>query len=251
MLWEGYIALYRKILAWRWYKDGNTCRVFIHLLIKANHKENNWKGITIQRGQLITSSEILAEELGLSRQNIRTALKKLKSTNDINMESTNRFTIISIKNYDIYQSKQDGSTNNLTNNLTKSQPKTNQMLTTNNNDNNKDILLKEISKEISKEYPGNKAKAIRDKKLPGIIKKYGKDQILRCISRYKESVIGKDKKYIMNEATFWNGRYIDFLDENYGELEPDTEDMDIELSLEDEIEAEEFLKKLGESFNEK
>lgn len=37
-------------------------------------------GQIIKRGQLITSQERLAEELGLSRQQVRTALNKLEKT---------------------------------------------------------------------------------------------------------------------------------------------------------------------------
>lgn len=66
-----------------------------------------------------------------------------------------------------------------------------------------------------KKYPGKKVKCVRDKKLPSLIKKYGEEQIIRCIDRYLEECKGKDKQYILNESTFWNERYIDYLDENY------------------------------------
>ena len=64
-------------------------------------------------------------------------------------------------------------------------------------------------------YPGKKIKSVRDKKLPKLIKQYGEEQIIRCIDRYFEECKGKDKQYILNESTFWNGRYMDYLDENY------------------------------------
>lgn len=40
---EGWISLYRKILNWEWYSDANTFRLFIHLLLQANHEEKNGK----------------------------------------------------------------------------------------------------------------------------------------------------------------------------------------------------------------
>ena len=89
----------------------------------------------------------------------------------------------------------------------------------------KDSPIKEKEKENNiyseniaiaiKKYPGKKVKSVRDKKLPSLIKKYGEEQIIRCIDRYLEECKGKDKQYIMYESTFWNGRYIEYLDENY------------------------------------
>jgi len=52
---SGWIKLHRKLLDWEWYDDVNTTRVFLHLLMVANHKDNNWRGITIKRGQKLTS----------------------------------------------------------------------------------------------------------------------------------------------------------------------------------------------------
>ena len=69
-------------------------------------------------------------------------------------------------------------------------------------------------------YPGKKIKAIRDKKLPEILKRYGEEEILRCVQRYADSVKGTEKQFILNESTFWNGRYIDYLDANYPETKP-------------------------------
>lgn len=66
-----------------------------------------------------------------------------------------------------------------------------------------------------KRYPGKKIKSVRDRKLPRLIKQYGEEQIIKCIDRYCNECKGKDKQYILNESTFWNGRYEDYLDENY------------------------------------
>ena len=50
-----------------------------------------------------TSSAPLAEELGFSVKQIRTALNKLKSTGEVASESTNRYTIITVVNWEKYQ----------------------------------------------------------------------------------------------------------------------------------------------------
>ena len=106
----GFIKLHRKITEWEWYTHETTFRVFFHLLISANYESKNWRGQTIKRGQLVTSQDKIALALGYvdskgkpKRQPIRTALSNLQKTGEITTKTTNRYTIITIKNYNKYQ----------------------------------------------------------------------------------------------------------------------------------------------------
>lgn len=91
------------MLDWEWYTDINVCRLFTHMLLKANHKDKNWRGILIKRGQTLTSLNTLESETGLSKSQIRTAIKKLISTQEIAQQSHSQHTVFTIKNYDSYQ----------------------------------------------------------------------------------------------------------------------------------------------------
>lgn len=99
---KGFIKLKRNMLDWEWYQDNNTFRVMIHLLLKCNYTTKNWQGHIIYPGELITSIKNLSKELDLSENIIRTALKKLKTTNYIVVKSTNKFTRIKITKSIIY-----------------------------------------------------------------------------------------------------------------------------------------------------
>ena len=51
----------------------------------------------------MSTLEQLAEETGLSISQVRTAIKKLKQTNDLETTSSNRSTLFCVVNYDVYQ----------------------------------------------------------------------------------------------------------------------------------------------------
>jgi hypothetical protein len=134
---SGWIKIHRQIIEWEWFTDTNTFRVFLQLLLKANHKEKKYRGMVLKVGTIITSRDILALETRLSVQQVRTALDKLKSTNEITIKTSSQGTIIEVVNYSKYQLA--------TNEVTNKQPINNQQVTTNKNDkNNKENIYREF-----------------------------------------------------------------------------------------------------------
>jgi hypothetical protein len=104
-----FIKLYRSILKWEWYHDKNVCRLFIHLLLMANYEDKRWNGIVIKRGQFLTSLSGLEQQTGLTYEQARLALKKLKSTGEITCAATNSYTLVTIVKYGDYQDKPSGN----------------------------------------------------------------------------------------------------------------------------------------------
>jgi DnaD/phage-associated family protein len=129
---NGFIVINKKILKWEWYQDTNTVRLFLHLLLIANWEDKRWQGIEIKRGQLVTGRKSLAKSTGLSEQQIRTSLNKLISTNEITKTTTNKYTVITINNYNKYQDYNRQNNQQITNN----QPTNNQQITTTKQINN-------------------------------------------------------------------------------------------------------------------
>lgn len=100
---QGYIKLFRQLLDWEWYHDKNTKILWIHILLKANFTIKRFEGRTIYAGQLVTSVRSLSEETGLSPREVRTAINHLKSTQEIKVEATNKFTVITIEKWRFFQ----------------------------------------------------------------------------------------------------------------------------------------------------
>lgn len=96
MINTGFIMLHRGLIDWEWYTDVNPCKLFVHCLLKVNYSQKRWQGITINKGEFITSNEKLAVETGLTVSKVRTALSKLEGTNYLKVETTSAYTKISI-----------------------------------------------------------------------------------------------------------------------------------------------------------
>lgn len=100
---SGYIKIDRKITEWEWYKNLNTKVVFFHCLLKANWKDGKFEGKIIKRGSFVTSIKKLSLELCLTEDEVRTAIKHLISTGEITKQTTNKYSVITVSNYELYQ----------------------------------------------------------------------------------------------------------------------------------------------------
>ena len=155
---SGWIKIHRKILEWEWYDDANTFRLFVHLLLKANHKDKNYKGQLVKVGSLLTGRELLSQQTGLSVRQVRTCLERLKSTNEVTIKSSKQGTIIEVVKYKNYQV--------MTNETTTCRPTNDQQTTTNKNvKNEKEVMLDEWI-----EYRKQIKKPIRQSTI-GLLKK--------------------------------------------------------------------------------
>lgn len=147
---KGYIRLFRQVLEWEWYDNPFVKSIFFHCLFTANISAKKWRDITVKRGQLVTSYEKLAVANGLTIQQTRTALKQLQLTGEIEYQTTNQYTVITVKNFNSYQP------NNIQNLKPDNSPTNKQtggqVTTTNNIDTNSYINISSSSSiELTKE----------------------------------------------------------------------------------------------------
>lgn len=179
---QGWIKLHKQIIGWEWYSDVNVCRVFIHLLLKANFEEKQWRGRKIKRGQFVTGRKKLSQEVTLSEQQTRTALNKLKSTNEITIESTNEYSVIAINNYTKYQQSNQRGNQRATN----EQPTDNQRITTTKED--KKIRRKEEEKKRGRGSRKNNS-PLKEKELQTILEFFNTtfDRQYKSVKAWKEN----------------------------------------------------------------
>jgi hypothetical protein len=138
------------MLEWEWYSDINVCRLFTHLLLKANYKDKKWKGKVILRGQVWTSLDSLSAETGLSKQQTRTAISKLTATGEITDVSTREGRMITIVNYNKHQDVTHESTGESTDEQHTEQQTSNRRATDEQHQHKNDKKEKKVRSEEGK-----------------------------------------------------------------------------------------------------
>lgn len=118
---NGFIKLHRSICEWEWWDDIPVRLLWITILLEANWKDKKWHGKTIPRGSFWTSLPSLAEKSGLTLQQARTALAKLKSTGEVTDKATGEGRLVTVANYELYQAVDNLATDESTDESTGNQ----------------------------------------------------------------------------------------------------------------------------------
>lgn len=136
MLDEGWIKLHRRFLEWEWHDSPETVSLFVFLLLEANHEEKKWHGISIARGQVLTSLKNLSVLTGLTIRQLRTCFSRLEQTGEISRKTTSQYTLVTISNYDKYQVREEQQRQTSDTPPTNERQTTDKRATTNKNNKN-------------------------------------------------------------------------------------------------------------------
>ena len=137
---------------WGWYKNSNMVHMLIHLMYEANFQDGTYMGVTIKRGQLATGRKQLAAETGMSEREVRTCLERLTNDRQIIIQTTNKFSIITVCKYDSWHGLKNQNDQQTTNKT----PTNDQQGDTSNDHNNKDN--KDIKDNIKEEESNDSKK---------------------------------------------------------------------------------------------
>lgn len=133
---NGFITLHRKLLTSSVFDDAELLKMWVWCLLRANHKDTEAvhanQIISLKRGQFVTGRFTASQELNITPQKLRSRLEILVRLRQIGIKSTNKYSIITVVNYDFYQTNEKD--------LTNKQPTNNQQITTDNNVNNENNI---------------------------------------------------------------------------------------------------------------
>jgi len=100
---KGWIKLHRRILDNGILQDAELFRMFVWCILKANHTEKNFLDIKLSKGSFATGRISGSEELFMKPSSFYSKLKRLEKQDFIELQSTNTYTVVTIKNYSNYQ----------------------------------------------------------------------------------------------------------------------------------------------------
>jgi len=182
---SGYIKIHRKLIKWEWFTDQKTFSVFMYLLLSANHADGAWQGNVVKRGQLITGRKSIAKATGLTERQVRTSLANLEKTGETTSKSTNRFTVVTICNYNKYQIKENKNDQQTAN----KRPTSDQQTTTNKNEKKKEEV--NPSTDFDKFYSAYPVKKGKDAAKKAFAKMNGTkpniEILLQILEKHKKS----------------------------------------------------------------
>lgn len=132
---EGFITLHRSVQKhWIW-DEPEALKFWMALLMQANWEAKttlfNKQLITVERGQVVFGRKVWSERLKISEMKLRRYLDQLKEEGMINQQTTSRYSLITVLNYNDHQS--------INQQTTSKQPARNQLVTTSKQVNNKTI----------------------------------------------------------------------------------------------------------------
>jgi hypothetical protein len=136
---QGWIKLHRKSLKKGWLRNHVLWALWTYLLLKASHREHTViignQEIHLKPGQLVFGRRKAAKDLGIGEQQTRTRLGFLKTAGNLTIKTTNKFSIITIVNWDTYQGEDQENNQQNNQRVTTKQPHTRMV----KNGKNKDI----------------------------------------------------------------------------------------------------------------
>ena len=140
---KGFVAIQRSIMESPIYKDSDAVHLWLHLTLKANHKDNefmmNGVMVKVNRGQLITGRSSLAEATGIHNSKIQRLLKTFEKIGLIEQHTNNRNRRITLLSYD----EENESEQQVNNTRTTDE----HLVNTNNNVNNENNVNKSSSQK--------------------------------------------------------------------------------------------------------
>lgn len=214
---QGWISLHRKLLESKIFQNEKLLKVFIYCLLKASHIEHQQQVgrqvVTIKPGQFVFGRKKAAMELNMKESTVRDYMNLLKYDNTIDIKSTNKYSIVTIVNWELYQDTNEKRDNKNDSKDDNKKTAEGQQINTNNNDNNGNNVNKEYMRKIelfNQWWNLYNKKVDRKKcetKFLKILEKHSFEEIVEGTKRYLDylKATNTDKQYQKHPLTFLNG----------------------------------------------
>ena len=231
---DGWLKLYRSILDSAVFQDAEILKVWIWLLCNVAFEQHDTicygKVIHLKPGQIATGRKKIAQCTDLNETKVYRALTAIKSLGNIEIKSTNKYSIITVVNWDKYQDengKRTASEQQTNSKTTTEEQQDNSKRTQHKNGKNgkkeKNIYICSFFQSVWDEYPKKLGKNKVTKAAMEQLEQAGEDVVMDAVRHYVEKIKreGTEEKYIMHGSTCFNGAWSEYdAEEKPGEQIP-------------------------------
>lgn len=145
----GWIKLHRKLKDSLVFDNPDLLKVWIWCLLKATHDDYTQmiglQEVELKKGQFIFGRKVAANELKMSESKTYRLIKKLENMQNLNIKANNKFSVITIENWEIYQSDNNNNEQQSEQQMNNKRTTNEQQMNTNKNiKNNKNISIYSI-----------------------------------------------------------------------------------------------------------
>ncbi|QGZ70004.1 hypothetical protein GQS62_03930 [Pediococcus pentosaceus] len=222
---QGWISLYRKIQNSFVWTNSDQLKLWLLILMKANHSENkflfNGNEIFLSSGQMVTGRDAIALEFNngvkpvqrVSSRQLWRWIKQFEKEQMLSIESTSRNSVITVKNWSEYQQPVQQ--------VSSKRPAPVQQVSTNNNDNNEDkeppvdyaALISYLNEKSGRAFHNTEAnrKLIKARLNDGFTKKDFQKVIAYKSAEWKDNA--DMSKYLRPNTLFASTHFDDYLNE--------------------------------------
>lgn len=107
----GWVKLHRQAIENGWLMNHRLWSFWCYCLLKATHKQVDvtvgYQRIRLEPGQFIFGRKVAASNLKMTERQIRTCQNTLISTNNLSVKTTNKFSVITVVNWNTYQGQEN------------------------------------------------------------------------------------------------------------------------------------------------
>jgi len=209
-----WIKLHRQAIENDWLKNPKLWAFWCYCLLKATYKpkikKHGFQDVPLVPGQFIFGRKSAAKDLEMSERSIRTCLDSLKNSKNVTIKTTNKYSVITVTNWDKYQDKQDNDDQQNDQQPTSNRPATDHKQEVKNIKNKEEnTFMQETFDSFWNIYPKKQGKALALKSFM----KLGEDcelfEVIWDTIELQKNTKGSclfEKKFVPHFSTYLDGR---------------------------------------------
>ena len=251
---QGWIKLHRKMMHSNVFQNEKLLKVFIYCLMKASHCHRKQlvgkQFVELEKGQFVFGRKKAAVELNMKESTVRDYINLLQQDEVIQVNSTNKYSVISVVNWEVYQHTEDDDRQQNDNRMTAEGQQNDTNKNVKNEKNDKEVIpyveiINYLNEKADKKFKPN-ARGARDK----IRARWNEGHRLEdfkkvidvCCQKWKGQIFGNGQAgdTYLQPSTLFNTKFDERLNwsiEKTNESKP--------KKSRDQIEHEKMLKEMG------